>query len=588
VDSENILLVMTESADDVSRIHKRYTLTTFTPTSHYVSLAISIAVACVIAAVSYIDYFKSTDNLIMAIPITVGALVTTQFLDPKILRTDYSKSIHMSAFGTLLWLVTILCGILSSYVFSKPQLLPIYITEGMLLFASFRIAIFTSVLGARLKTAWIVCLLQPLAMFLAFVPVNQWVPMLSNPRAIEYGIVFCVLGSIWTLLSDRIAGNGKLTSTHAFLQAYLAAWTNNNPGPMESLMEKRSESSKVSTFQILFKTKNQDCRLVIPDLHPGPFHPIGGSNIPYLIYKNLDSSAMVMHSISDHSLNLPSKSQVDLYITSLKRNSTVQQGSKSTKPVTIQVNKARTTGLLFDKTAVLILSLSPYGMEDVPFYIKSDLEQYGMNRGYERVLIVDSHNAMGKEIEKLDADDLLNAAKSTLDTLITKETLPMEIGYANSENLDFNADDLGPGKVAIMCLKIGDEKFFLAWADANNMLNGLREDIANHFSKNGYNFLEICTSDTHYKARTAKNKHGYFEFGSLSKSTDVISWFMDLAKKAEQTTTVSSYDLLQSETNVKVMGGNQLEIYSKSLDNAMRITQAFLLITTGFFIYTLL
>ena len=139
----------------------------------------------------------------------------------------------------------------------------------------------------------------------------------------------------------------------------------------------------------------------------------------------------------------------------------------------------------------------------------------------------------------------------------------------------------------MMCFKIGDEKFFLAWADANNMLNGLREEIANYFSKNGYNFLEICTSDTHYKARTAKNKHGYFEFGSLSKAPDVISWFSNLAKKADHATTPASYELLKSETQVKVMGGNQLELYSKSLDNAMRITQAFLLITTGFFIYTM-
>lgn len=578
---------MTESSNDVSRIHKRYTLTTFTPTSHYVSLVIAIVVASVIVAVSNIDYFKSTDRLVFAIPVTVAALMVTQIIDTKILKTEYSKSIHMSAFGNLLWLVTILCGILSFYVFSKPKLLPIYVIEGMFLFTSFRIAIFTSVLGAKLKTAWTISLIQPLAMFLAFVPTNLWIPMLSDPRSIGYGIVFCVLGSIWTLLSDRIAGSGKLSSTHAFLQAYLAAWTNDDPKPMEVLMEKRSEPSKVSTFQILFKKKDGDCRLVIPDLHPGPFHPIGGSNIPYLIYKNLNSSAMVMHSISDHSLNLPSKSQVDHYITSLKQNLKIQEGTKSTKPVTIQVNRARTTGLLFDKTAVLILSLSPHGMEDIPFYIKSELEQYGKNRGFERVLIVDSHNAMGKEIEKLDADDLLNAAKSTLDTLITKESLPLEVGYANSENLNFEADDLGPGKVAIMCFKVGGEKFFLAWADANNMLNGLREEIASHFSKNGYNFLEICTSDTHYKARTAKNKHGYFEFGSISKAPDVISWFLDLAKKAEQSTSLASYDLLESQTNVKVMGGNQLELYSKSLDNAMRITQAFLLITTGFFIYTM-
>jgi len=578
---------MTESSNDVSRIHKRYSLTTFTPTSHYVSLVIAVVVACVIVAVSSIDYFKSTDRLLFSLPVTVAALMITQVIDTKILKTEYSKSIHMSAFGNLLWLVTILCGVLSVYVFSKPALLSIYVVEGMFLFTSFRIAMFTSVLGAKLKTAWAISLIQPLAMFLAIVPTNLWIPMLSNPRAIEYGIVFCVLGSIWTLLSDRYAGSGKLSSTHAFLQAYLAAWTNNDPLPMESLMEKRSEPSKVSTFQILFKTKNGDCRLVIPDLHPGPFHPIGGSNIPYLIYKNLNSSAMVMHSISDHSLNLPSKSQVEHYITSLEQNLKFREGTKSTKPVTIQVNKARTTGLLFDKTAVLLLSLSPHGMEDIPVYIKSELEQYGRNRGFERVLMVDSHNAMGKEIEKLDADDLLNAGKSTLDTLITKESLPLEVGYANSENMSVQADDLGPGKVAIMCLKIGGEKFFLAWADANNMLNGLREDIANNFSNNGYNFLEICTSDTHYKAKTAKNKHGYFEFGSLSKSPEVVSWFLGLAKKAEQNTSAASYELLESKTTVKVMGGNQLELYSKSLDKAMRITQAFLLITTGFFIYTM-
>ncbi|HZS73008.1 MAG TPA: DUF2070 domain-containing protein, partial [Candidatus Nitrosotalea sp.] len=76
-------------------------------------------------------------------------------------------------------------------------------------------------------------------------------------------------------------------------------------------------------------------------------------------------------------------------------------------------------------------------------------------------------------------------------------------------------------------------------------------------------------------------------FGSLSKAPDVTSWFTELAKKAEQSASPTSYELLESETNVKVMGGNQLELYSKSLDNAMRITQAFLLITTGFFIYTM-
>ncbi len=577
---------MTESSDSVSRIHKRYTFTTLTPSSRYASLAISLVIAYVIVYLSSIYYFKSVDSLVVTIPITLAVLCAAQFVESKLLKTDYSKVLHVSAFGTLLWLVTIIGGLLSVQVSSKPYLSEVYLTEGMLLFASFRIGIYTSVIGTRIKTALAICLIQPLAMFLAFVPVEQWIPILSDPRAIGFGLVFIFLGTAWTILTDR--ATGKISRTHAFLQAYVAALTRNNPVEMETMMEARSQPSKISTFQILFKTKNnKDCRLVLPDVHPGPFHPIGGSNITYLIYKNLNSSAMVMHSISDHSLNLPSKSQVEQYLASIQKSSTVQQGFSGTKPVTVQVNKARTVGLLFGKTALLILSLSPHGMEDVPTSIKTELERYGKNRGFERVLMVDSHNAMGKEISQLDADDLLKAAKSNLDTLITKDAMPIEIGFANSDDIKIETDDLGPGKIAIMCLKIGNEKFFLGWADANNMQNGLREEIANHFSKNGCNLLEMCTSDTHYKSRNARNKHGYFEFGSLAKTDDVKSWFLQLARKAEQNISTASFELLAQETNVKVMGAKQLDDYSKALDRAMRMTQVFLVVTTAFFFYTM-
>ena len=578
---------MTENADNVSRIHKRYTLTTLTPSSYYISLLISMIAAAATVTLASFVYFKTGDKILFSLPLSIAALFGTQLLDSRLLKTEFSKVVHLSAFGTLLWFVTVLGGFVSAYVFSKPNLLLIYITEGMFLFASFRIGLFTSVMGAKLKTAWAICLIQPMVMFFAFVPAGYWVAMLSDFQVIGYGLVFLFLATSWTLLSDRAAGV-KVPRTHKILQAYVAAWTRNDPSEMETLMEERSQTSKVSTFQILFKTKNNECRLVVPDVHPGPFHPIGGSNIPYLIYKNLNYSAMVMHSVSDHSLNLPSKSQVEVYLSSLNKSFTIHKGYDCTKPATVQVNKARAVGMLFGKTALLILSLSPHGMEDVPLYVKSELEQYGKNRGFEKILIVDSHNAMGEEILKQDSDDLLKAAKSNLDTLITKERFPLEIGYANSEDLKIQSDDLGPGKIGMMCLKIDNDKFFLGWADSNNMKNGLREEIVTYLSKQGYDLLEICTSDSHYKAREARNKYGYFYFGSLSESQTVALWYLNLAKKAEQDLSQAMVETLQQETDVKVMGHKQLENYSKSLDRAMRITQGFLVGTTAFFLFTLL
>ena len=165
----------------------------------------------------------------------------------------------------------------------------------------------------------------------------------------------------------------------------------------------------MSTSQIRFhsQSENTDFRLVIPEIHPGPFHPVGGSNIPYLMYKNMGSSAMIMHGVSNHSLNLPSQQEVQQYLQSLSESSISQQGLTCTEPITFQVNKTRATGLLFGKTALLFLSLSPHGMEDLPSQVKTEIEQFSKNRNFERVLIVDCHNAMGEEISQDDFEDLL-------------------------------------------------------------------------------------------------------------------------------------------------------------------------------------
>ena len=111
---------------------------------------------------------------------------------------------------------------------------------------------------------------------------------------------------------------------------------------------------------------------------------------------------MVMHSISDHSLNLPSRNEVENYLKNLEKSEVKEEGVQCTEPVTVQINKARVTGLLFGNNPLLFLSLSPHGMEDIPSYMKNEIEQYAKNRNYSRTMIVDCHNAMGEEISKED------------------------------------------------------------------------------------------------------------------------------------------------------------------------------------------
>ena len=567
---------MQKASDDVSNIHNRFSLTLINPSSHYFSLISSLIVAVAITVTTYLGYFGSEDFW-FRIPLVVMVLAITQLLDTRFTKKkEYSKSLHVSLFANLLWIATLLMGLLASFVLSKETSL-FFITFGMFLCASIRIGVFTTTLGVSIKKIWAICLIQPLAMFLILIPQDMWISMLTNPMSLGYGIAFLIIASVWSLLTDK-AGRPGMESTHKTIQAYLASQKNDFTDA-EELMEQRSSKTKVSTSQIrlLSSNGNTEFRMILPEIHPGPYHPVGGSNIPYLIYKNFNSSAMVLHSISDHSLNLPSKNEVENYLENLKNSTVKDEGLVCTEPVTVQINKARVTGLLFGKNPVLFLSLSPHGMEDIPCYMKTEIEQYAKNRDYTRTMIIDSHNAMGSEISKEDGEDMLKAAKSCLDSLITKENYPIEFGYSNSNDMDVWTEDLGMGGLGIICLKINDKKYFIGWADANNMENGVREKIVENFAKRDYNLLEICTSDTHYAPVKARNRNGYYQLGLITDSEKLSKWFLDIAEIAQIKTTTAKYEILENQADVKIMGQGIFEDFSKALDNSLKISKIFMI-----------
>ena len=162
---------MEKAEDGVSNIHNRFSLTLINPSSHYFSLVVSLAVAAVVAALTHLVYLES-DEFWFRIPAVVATLGIAQLVDARFTkRKEYSKSLHASLFGNLIWLLTVVMGIAASVVLSK-ELSPFFISFGMFLFASFRIGIFTTTLGASIKKGWMICFVQPLAMFLVLMPLT--------------------------------------------------------------------------------------------------------------------------------------------------------------------------------------------------------------------------------------------------------------------------------------------------------------------------------------------------------------------------------------------------------------------------------
>ena len=489
----------------------------------------------------------------------------------------------MSFFGNILWLITMVSGIVGAAIMST-ELTLYYVALGMFIFSSFRIGIMTTTLGISMKKSCALCFLQPLAMFLVLIPIDMW-SILYDVQVLVFGIIFLAAAVVWSFLTNK-TGLPVIKSTHKLLQAYLQSVSRNDPSDMESIILETSKTSNISTSQIRFYTDDgkNDFRMVLPDLHPGPFHPVGGSDITHQIYITMNSSAMVLHSISDHSLNLPSQDDVQNYLEELSKSSISTKGHTCTIPVTTQINKARAVGIRLDDTSILFLSLSPHGMEDIPLFIKTEIEQIAKNRNFQRVFIVDTHNAMGGEISQEDSQDMITAAKSTLDILITKNSYPLQYGYANSKSMNIRTNDLAGGGIGMLCLAIEEKKYFFCWADSNNMENGIREKIVAYLKDNGHELVEMFTSDTHFTSMGARNKNGYYQLGITTKPEKLASWCLSIARKAEKNIVSGQFEILENNAKVRTMGTGIFESLSKALDDSLLMTKKIMVGCVGLFL----
>ncbi|MEO9362943.1 MAG: DUF2070 family protein [Nitrososphaera sp.] len=575
--------------DDVSNIHRRWSFTRITPGSLRASYAMMLACAAVVITVSHVFHLETdVTTLAIHLPLGLAALFGLTYLDFAMLRgtpvNKMSKVVHVTSFANLLWAITVIVGILASALFSKPGTTD-YIVAGMFLAAGLRISIFVSVFGAGMGRAVAICLVQPLIFFLAFVPAQSY-DIILNPVGLGFGALFVALAISWATIVDR-AGRPEIPSTFRVLQAFLSAWTENKAGGLEEYLESRAHDESVSTKIIRFLPQvpgRRPSAIILPDVHPGPFGSVGGSNLPYVLYERFAKSALVMHSVSDHSLNIPSKAEVDRYVAGLSGASVESSGRTCSLPVQHRQGNATATAIVFGKSALLMLSLAPKGMEDVPQNVRKELESYSATLGM-GLLLVDCHNAMGAQLGDQDVSDLVAAAKKCLDEAGRGAQAEFSAGFAGLEDVKHglhNSHDLGQSGLAAIAIVTQGRTYAIGWADSNNMDNALRDKVVAK-TEEGVTMLEVCSSDTH-STSGKRTSEGYFALGGASSQDAIASAYAEMCKVAQQRASPCTYEVSSARSEVKVMGEKQFQDYSGALDRAMNITKVFVGTTVAVFI----
>ena len=73
----------------------------------------------------------------------------------------------------------------------------------------------------------------------------------------------------------------------------------------------------------------------------------------------------------------------------------------------------------------------------------------------------------------------------------------------------------------------------------------------------------------------------------ITGAEKLSKWFLEIAKNAESKTASAKFEILENQTDVKIMGQEIYEDYSKALDNSLKITKGFMIGSVLLFIITL-
>jgi putative membrane protein len=478
-----------------------------------------------------------------------------------------------------IWLVLVVLGFLISYLTRNPSSLVSLTILGGLFATSFRALILGSLFydkpwhGIPLSFVQPILLFIPIGLQLGTPSLNLFMRSPDPVAAIIGGLI--ALTGIELYMSSinkiKISVFRPLELLQAFLDAWAAEDSTNLEGFLDATAKELSIESRLLT---LSSSSGKKGVLVLPGVHPGPFYPIGSSNIPADIFARLRSDnlvPMVVHSMSDHGLNLPSKNQVERYVSELKnQNEVLDSGTTMASPSVKQIGKATVTGLALGSTIAVAITQAPYGMEDFPVEVRQQIEDYSIEKKFKNVLVIDTHNSEGEKPNEKECSDAVLAASNVIDELSDQKQSEFNVGIAHSSELAERIDsDIGPAGVGLILFDVGGQRYSLVTVDSNNSLVGFREKVAKAYENvTSSRLLELFTSDTHVTAAKTSDAKGYLALGDMTTPQRFSEIITKLYDKASNNLGKGSFSSSIVRGQVKTIGSEVLDDFSGLLDSA--------------------
>jgi putative membrane protein len=305
----------------------------------------------------------------------------------------------------------------------------------------------------------------------------------------------------------------------AFGHDYLAG----NPEPLEKNLTSFSTIQDIPVEILLFKDDSGPVACVVIEyVHPGPFRDIGSSDLPSVIIDHIQKKheipAFVMHGSCTHQQNLTTKEDYPKVLAEIDRLiEETEVHDLVSGPHWSDGGKFKVWSLFVGDDVLTISTSAPEFTDDISLEVGYDVANMIRDRLPQvgGVAVVDAHNCIDDKAVSVvpgdpEASEYVGTVSGAVFSTINNEKTKLQLGMHQVVPDDISPKEgMGPGGVIAVVFKMDDREMALISIDGNNVEPGFREQAQSLLKQQGFDDVEIITTDTHVVNAISLSSRGY-------------------------------------------------------------------------------
>jgi putative membrane protein len=521
--------------------------------------------------------------LAFAVFILSGSAISSalQVIDKKTIAT-FRRVQALLLGGETLWILIAITG--AAYAWSSGSPFPVTnaLLFGAFVSAGFEFLVINGAFERNAPLSLVLSAIHPTSTLL-IVRMSELSAHLDPVAALSGGIALVAFVAFPLMLRGQKTNLGF--DALGLFQAFMKTWTSGRGDDLEGVIAAHSEEVEVTTKVLRFKTGSGNAFLVLPGVHPGPFHPIGSYDLPGVMsraFKGL-GPVMTLHRPGGHERNLATRADTQRYalaVADLAKTVAVSEaGAVVRGPIHAKVGNASVSASAFSDDMVMTVSFAPLGSDDIDTGAEAELVEPASELGLD-ISVVDAHNSIDPRLQfPLVAD---SGWSRLYQTVKGSNAERFSVAYSHSSEVGFDGrGDITENGIGLFLIQKGAAKSALVLADANNSVPTLREEVAKALGSAGYELIEFCTSDSHnLAARGLTVERGYEALGEVTPPAAIAELAVKMAKLADSRLAPAAYGSAKMQTRVRVFGAKALEEFAAITQSSSRVSKRYFKFTT--------